>query len=150
MVSSRTNTSTDSDNIQHQFENTKTMEKVNENVGFCGLYCPQCYKMRVSGTAKTLQFELERAIKKGARFTEELSPLFNNDLALLISKECHLFCRAGGGSKCKISICCREKSLEGCWLCPTFEKCDKLKEQFVNHCKDINRLGLDKYVETYK
>jgi len=126
------------------------MKKINENVGFCGLYCPRCYKMRVSGAAKILQLELERAAKRGARFLKELNPSFNNDLALLVLKECHLFCRAGGGSECRISICCREKGLDGCWQCSAFETCDKLKEQFVNHCKDINKLGIKKYVKTYK
>lgn len=108
--------------------------------------------MRVSAAAKVLRSELDRASKRGAGFVADLSDAFFKDLNFLISQECHLSCRAGGGSSsiCKISTCCREKKYIGCWECPSFENCDKLKEQFIEHCRDINRLGIDKYIQTYQ
>jgi hypothetical protein len=122
---------------------------INQNLAFCGLCCPHCYRVKVSNAAKMLKHEMDVAAGKGAKYLDEVSESFSSDIDVLISKECNLYCRAGGGSTCKIKLCCFDKKLNGCWECNDFETCEKISAQFKGHCRDIREKGLDAYIEGY-
>ena len=113
------------------------MNKNINQIGYCGLYCPECYKMKVSGAAKILKKELEMAETKGASFFQRY-PKLNTELDNLIELRCTDFCRQGGGKYlCEIRECCLKKGLKGCWECGDFEVCENLKEQFVENIRKI-------------
>lgn len=116
-------------------------------VAYCGIYCPKCYRMRVSGAARTLKQELKAAKIKGASYWDDASQSFKNFLDQLIALHCSKFCRAGGGSKCKIKKCCVGKNLKGCWECVDFESCKMLKSQFISHCHKIKKIGIERYAQ---
>lgn len=102
---------------------------------YCGIYCPKCYKMRVSQAAAVLKDELERAKDRcGAK--NFLTPAFQKSLADLIALHCPKVCKQGGGNPdCVIRKCCIEKKYDGCWKCGKFEKCGKLKKEYVENIK---------------
>ena len=112
------------------------MKDINK-IGYCGLYCPECYRMKVSGAAKALKLELENAQSRGAKYIDDCGAEFMDKLNYLIKLHCNEFCRDRKEMKCDIWHCCREKRLEGCWQCLKFEKCDKLKPQFIAKCREI-------------
>lgn len=78
----------------------KILSKKLRLIAYCGLYCPKCYKMKISAVAKKFLDELESAQNKGAKLLHESS---NIKLVLekLIALECKKFCREGG---CKTQI----------------------------------------------
>ena len=120
-------------------------------VAYCGLYCPKCYKMKIAFSAKKLLAELESAQKRGAKFLQE-NPTIKETLDKLISLECVKYCREDGGKSatCPIKACCDKHNVIGCWECPDFESCKKLKKQFFeNNCR-LRKVGLEKYIEEYK
>ena len=119
-------------------------------VAYCGLYCPECYNMRVGHAAESLIKELGSAQEKGATFGDYSS--LKTTLQELADLQCLKFCREGGGrsANCKIKKCCDSHEISGCWDCPDFEKCNKLKPQFVNNIKKIKKIGINKYIECYK
>lgn len=126
------------------------MELKIDLVAYCGLYCPKCYKMKVSESAEKLLFELESAQNKGALYLQE-EPLLKEKIKKLAGLRCHTFCRARQGeSPCPIKNCCLSKNILGCWECEEMEKCQKLKPQFLQNCKKIKELGIDKFIEQYK
>ncbi|MDD4333408.1 MAG: DUF3795 domain-containing protein [Patescibacteria group bacterium] len=111
-------------------------------VAYCGLYCPTCYKMRISEIAKQL--------KKKLNFDKSdfLSKEFISDLNKLIKLRCPKICKLGGGNKdCSIKKCCRDKKISGCWECVEFKNCDKLKRQFIDNIKKIKKVGIKKYIQ---
>jgi len=109
----------------------------NNLVAYCGLYCPKCYKMKVSEAALNLKKELENKHVCGK--IKCLSESFILELDSLIALHCNKFCKDGGGSQdCKIRICCINKGYNGCWQCNDFESCDKLSTQFIENIKLIN------------
>ena len=112
-------------------------------IGYCGLYCPKCYRMRVSESAKKLQTELKLAQSKGATYIEDSGEIFMNSLNDLVAVHCEQFCRVRKEMKCAIWKCCTGKGLEGCWKCESFRDCDKLCSQFVGYCESIIELGID-------
>lgn len=122
---------------------------INKKLAFCGLYCPHCYRVKVSTAAKRLKREMEAAADKGAKYFDEVSNIFSDDLNVLIAKECNLYCRDNSESACKIKVCCLDKKLNGCWECSNVETCEKLNTQYKGHCKDINENGIDAYIESY-
>ncbi len=122
---------------------------VNQNLAYCGLYCPHCYRVKVSNAAKILKREMDAAADKGAKYFNEVSKTFFDDINVLISKECNLYCRVGGGSTCDIKLCCLDKKLNGCWECSDLEACEKISTQFKGHCKDINKKGIEVYIKSY-
>ncbi len=124
-------------------------KNINQNLAFCGLYCPHCYRVKISNAAKILKHEMDAAADKGAKYFSEVSESFSDDINVLISKECNLYCRAGGGTTCEIKLCCLDKKLNGCWECGDFETCKKISAQFKGHCKDIKEKGIDAYIESY-
>jgi len=126
------------------------MESKIELIGHCGLYCPKCYRMKVSEAAEKLFVELESAQKRGATYLQE-DPSLKENLDKLVGLKCHTFCRARQGkSPCKIKNCCCLKGLTGCWECEEMKLCDKLKAQFLENCKKIKASGVEKFIEQYK
>lgn len=112
-----------------------------KSIAYCGLCCPECYKMKVAKAAEVLKKELELAKTKGAKFLRDL-PILEKDLDNLIKLRCQKFCRQGGGnSNCQIKRCCKERNIIGCWECLSFKKCLKLKPQFVENLKKIKKSG---------
>lgn len=61
-------------------------DKIN-SIGYCGLHCPDCYKMKVSEAAEILKKELKIAETKGASFFQRY-PKINADLNMLIEIRC--------------------------------------------------------------
>lgn len=119
-------------------------------VAYCGLYCPKCYRMKVSEVAEKLLFELESAQSRGARYLEE-SPELKGTINELVALKCRVFCRARRGeSPCAIKNCCLLKKLSGCWECREMESCKKLKPQFLENCRKIKTTGIDKFIGQYK
>jgi len=116
-------------------------------VAYCGIYCPKCYRMRVSWAAKVLTDELLAAKTKGASYLDDAGKSFKESLDKLIALHCNKFCRNGGGETCKIKKCCLEKEFEGCWECADFKSCKILSEQFIGHCKKIKKIGIDGYIK---
>ncbi|MFH0739621.1 MAG: DUF3795 domain-containing protein [bacterium] len=126
------------------------MESKIDLVAYCGLYCPKCYRMKVSGAAEKLLFELESAQNRGAKYLEE-DPRLKEKMDKLISLKCHIFCRARQGeSPCAIKNCCLLKNILGCWECDKIEKCEKINPQFLENCQKIKEMGIDKFIEQYK
>jgi len=126
------------------------MKVKNENsVAYCGLYCPGCYRMKVSEVAEILKKELKSAEDKGALYLDDCGVGFKKKLNALIKLRCNKFCRDRKELKCKIKKCCVAKKLDGCWQCADFKKCDKLKKQFIENCKKIKKLGLNSFVKNY-
>jgi hypothetical protein len=72
-------------------------KNINQNLAFCGLYCPNCYRVKVSSAAKILKREMETATNKGAKYFDEVSKHFTDDINVLISKECNLHWHLYGG-----------------------------------------------------
>ena len=120
-------------------------------IAYCGLYCPKCYKMKISASADSLLCELKAAKEKGAKYLTE-KPEINEILNSLISLRCKKFCRQGGGKSkvCAIKKCRDLHGVVGCWKCAEFSKCGKLKPQFFKNNRKIKKIGLRKYVLTYK
>jgi len=126
------------------------MKVKNENlVAYCGLYCPRCYRMKVSEAAEMLRKELKLAKDKGAPYLDDCGAGFKKKLNTLIKLRCDEFCRNRKELKCKIKKCCIDKKLDGCWQCLDFKKCGKLKKQFIENCKKIKKLGLNIFVKNY-
>jgi hypothetical protein len=125
-------------------------ENLNE-IAYCGLFCPKCYKMKISTSAKQLLTELESAQDKGAKYLQEF-PNLKSDLEKLINLECKKFCREGGGksSICPIKKCCVERGIDGCWECSDIDDCKKLKPQFISNSKKLKKLGVKSYIKQYK
>lgn len=117
-------------------------------IAYCGLYCPKCYKMKIAAPAKQLLCDLETAQKEGAKFLQEV-PEIKPVLKKLIALECKKFCREGG-KKCAIKTCCIKHKIIGCWKCPDFDSCKKLKPQFLANNKKLRELSIEKYIEQYK
>lgn len=129
----------------------KISPKKLRSVAYCGLYCPTCYKMKVASAAKQLLSELESAQAKGAKFLKE-SPKIKPLLKKLIALECKKFCREGGSKSaiCPIKACCLNHKIVGCWECPDFDSCRKLKPQFLANNKKIRKLNIDNYIKQAK
>ena len=116
------------------------------SVAYCGLYCPLCYKMRVAEAAEKLKRELDAAKAKDASFLED-NPGLKPSLDSLVGLRCLKFCREGGGKpNCRIKKCCEDKKYVGCWECLDYERCDKLKAQFVSNIKQIRESGIDCFI----
>ena len=120
-------------------------------IAYCGLYCPKCYNIKISGSAKNLLDELLSAQKKGATFLQD-DPSIKKILSKLIDLECIKFCREGtkNSVNCSIKICCDEHKILGCWECPDLDSCKKLKKQFYDNCRKLKSLGIEEFIKQYK
>lgn len=111
-------------------------------IAYCGLYCPKCYKMKISEAAEKLVFELESAQGRGAKYLQE-DPLLKEKIDKLVGLKCQVFCRADqDNSSCVIKNCCCGKGLSGCWECEKMGNCKKLNPHFLENNKKIKNWGL--------
>ena len=120
-------------------------------LAYCGLYCPKCYKNSVSQAAMVLRREMLAASLRDAcgdnPSLRESEPL-RRTLDGLIAMKCPKPCRDGGGTKdCGIRACCLKKGIEGCWECAGFERCQRLKAQFVKNIMEIKQRGIENFVK---
>ncbi|MBT5022341.1 DUF3795 domain-containing protein [Candidatus Woesearchaeota archaeon] len=116
-------------------------------VAYCGLYCPKCYKMVVSEAADNLKKALNNTHICDSK--NKSSNEFLDELDKLVKLKCINFCKAFGGSDtCKIRLCCRSKTIAGCWECNCFEKCNLLTNQFLVNIRKINQQGLDAFIKS--
>ncbi len=101
---------------------------------YCGIYCGDCprYNGKFSDLADELLNEFEKIhfaeyakILKFEHYDKAISLL-----KILPGLKCESPCRLGGDGcgefPCEVKKCVENKSVEGCWECEIFEKCDKL------------------------
>lgn len=136
-----------------------------EKIGFCGLYCGDCYahQGKIADLARDLRAELRKA--RFETLAEWLSqvPFFRKlkdyktcyeVLGSIVKFRCSKGCREGGGPPfCKVRGCCGEKEIEGCWECDEFKDCNK--REFVEalhgdaHLANLRKLkkqGIDAFL----
>lgn len=143
------------------------MAKQNSNlVAYCGLCCLDCfgYKGKVANLARDLRKELRES--KFKNFADAVANTSfgkaykdydkcHEVLGAMVRFRCKKGCRAGGGNPfCKIRKCCQKKSIDGCWECGEFEKCDKLDFLISVHssasCQNlriIKKKGVDEFLK---
>jgi len=121
-------------------------------IAYCGLNCTECfsYKMNVSEATKSLRRELHsekvKVIWKDIPFLGDYDE-FKKSLDGLAKMRCTKTCSGGGGNPwCKIRTCCQKKGIKGCWECVSFQSCNKLIEIYRDNIKQINKLGIDKFL----
>lgn len=132
------------------------MTRKRDLVAYCGLYCDDC--MAREGRIADLATELERELKKAGfeRFVDAVSdvpffkalkkyPDFNDVLDVLKKSRCTKTCKEGGANPaCEVRICCKEKGIEGCWVCGEFVECEKLVflegVHGIAHIRNLRRL----------
>ena len=110
------------------------------DVAYCGLFCGDCVikRGRLSSRATALAEVMKTPeFSRLAEALPGLHPEANRDLLeygtcirvleALRALDCTASCRNGGGSKdCRIRQCCEKKTLDGCWECEGFERCETL------------------------
>jgi hypothetical protein len=114
-----------------------------ERTACCGLYCGDCIPANKSlfEAAATLQQILEDTqFAEYARYKSEKNKtfgsygVFQEVLDAILTLRCSRTCPNGGGRPdCPIRNCAREKSLEGCWQCGSFETCELLEPLCAAH-----------------
>jgi hypothetical protein len=107
--------------------------------GYCGLYCGDCirFRSRAADLANDLVKELDKTqFSDYARVKQSQIPEFEYyepmvKLLVRISElRCEVPCRLGGDGcvgSCHIVKCVKDKSFEGCWECPEYETCERLR-----------------------
>lgn len=142
------------------------MTKKRDLVAYCGLYCDDC--MAREGKIADLATELKTELKKAGfeRFVSAVSdvpffkalkkyPEFTEVLEVLVHSRCTKTCKEGGANPaCEVRICCKEKEIEGCWVCGEFVGCEKLKflegVHGIAHIRNLRRLkrsGVGEFVK---
>ncbi len=141
------------------------MEKKNDLVAFCGLYCGDCfaYKGSIADLSRDLRKELRQSkFDKIAEFLSTVSffEVFKNYkqcyevLGALVKLRCKKACRGGGGPPfCKIRKCCQKKGFQGCWECDEFGKCKKLDflkpshaDSHIKNLRMIKKKGVNAFI----
>ena len=137
-----------------------------ELTAYCGLYCCDCirYKCKVSDLSDNLLGEIEKhhfleyaEVKKNHTKEFEHFKKLPALLEAISNIKCETACRAGGDGcdgSCPIIACVKRNSIDGCWQCNDFEKCDKLQflipfhgESIKNNLKLIQQYGIKDWVE---
>ncbi len=137
-----------------------------ELVGYCGLYCGDCFAHNgvIADLAKDLRKEL-----RAARFADTAEvlasvPIFKafagypqcyDVLGAIVRFRCKRACRGGGGDpRCPIRLCCEGKNLAGCWLCDEFGACAKLRvlerlhgDAALRNLRVIKRRGVGAFIK---
>ena len=131
---------------------------------YCGLYCGDCirYKCKASEIANELLKEVDtHHFSEYANVKRTHMKEFENfesvisSLKAIVTIKCEKPCRIGGNGcegECEIIKCAEKKSIEGCWECDKFEKCEKLDflkpfhaNGAINNLKLIKKHGLDNW-----
>ncbi len=136
-------------------------------IAYCGLYCGNCIlrKGNIADLAGELlgkfrKIKFEEWAKGLASLSKELKAFENYESCYEVLKawkemRCEKLCKEGGGGTfCKIRICCQKKNLEGCWECEQIENCDTLAwlklvngEVNINNIRKIRTEGISKFIE---
>ncbi|OGO08069.1 MAG: hypothetical protein A2Y92_01015 [Chloroflexi bacterium RBG_13_57_8] len=137
-----------------------------ELTAYCGLYCGDCYryKGKIADLARDLRKELRQ--EKFDSTAEKLSkntffatlknyPQCYEVLGEMVKFRCNRACRGGGGPPvCKMRICCRQKNIEGCWVCVEFESCKKLdflhayhEDAHLKNLRILKKSGTEAFVK---
>jgi len=132
------------------------MTRKRDLVTYCGLYCDDC--MARKGEVADLATDLKAELKSSGfdRFVEALPDIprfealkkyseFSAVLDVLTNSRCEKPCKEGGANPaCEVRLCCREKEIEGCWVCGEFVDCEKLKflegVHGIAHIRNLRRL----------
>jgi len=109
-------------------------------VAYCGLFCGDCVirKGRLAASARELLGSMRSP--EFQKLADGLAGLRPDPFAALkdhraccrvldamLHLDCAKACKQGGGSaECRIRECCRDKAVEGCWMCDDFESCEVL------------------------
>lgn len=137
-----------------------------ELVAYCGVYCGDCpgYKGAIADRARRLKEELEREkFERAANFFSKAPELevykdysrFQKVLGTLQNLRCEQTCRARTKTTCKVTACCREKKIDGCWECGDFEICDVLKvdilvtlhgDGYIRNLRKLKGEGVDAFL----
>jgi hypothetical protein len=142
------------------------MTKKTELIGRCGLYCYECpsYTQKVADLAENLRKQLQK--DKFDEYADVMAKMPNLK-AFENYKECIELlqamttirckgCKAGGwDGKCHIRKCAMKKNFKGCWLCESFETCDKLKAladmgdtTYLKNLRKIKKIGPAEFVKS--
>ena len=142
------------------------MTRKRDLVTYCGLYCDDC--MARQGKVADLATDLKGELRSAGfeRFVEVVSdvpmfealkkyPEFSAVLDLLTNSRCEKSCKEGGANpECEVRLCCKEKEIEGCWVCGEFLDCEKLKflegVHGIAHIRNLRRLkrkGVGEFVK---
>ena len=142
------------------------MSRKKDLVAYCGLYCDDC--MARKGKVADLATELKSELKASGfdRFASAISdvpffkalkkyPDFTEVLDVLVAARCTKTCKEGGANPaCEVRICCKEKEIEGCWVCGEFVDCEKLRflegVHGIAHIRNLRRLkrkGVNEFVK---
>ncbi len=120
------------------------------NVAYCGLYCPKCYKNSVAKAAENLRRVILQA-KDVCGKKHLVSQEMEKELENLIGLRCVNFCRISGDkSDCQIKVCCLREKIDGCWQCEGFVQCDLLSIRFKKNILRIKQQGLKKFIQEYE
>jgi hypothetical protein len=135
-------------------------------IGYCGLYCGDCfsYKGEIADLARDLRKKLRE--EKFNRLSQEWAKVgFFKELKnyrecyevldALVKFRCKKTCRGGGGPPfCEVRKCCQAKGIQGCWECDEFETCDKLdflkpihKDAHLKNLRKIMKKGVDEFLK---
>lgn len=142
------------------------MTRRRDLVAYCGLYCDDCFARegKVAELATDLKSELKSVcferfvgVVSEVPFFKALKkyPDFTAVLDVLAASRCEKSCKEGGANPaCEVRICCKEKDIEGCWVCGEFVSCEKLKflegVHGIAHIRNLRRLkrkGVNEFVK---
>ena len=120
------------------------------DIAYCGLYCPKCYKNSVFLAAQNLKHVVLRVRDVcGKKYL--MSQEMEQELDILAGLRCVNFCRSGGGkSGCQIKTCCLKEKIDGCWQCEGFVKCDLISNRFKENILKIKEKGIAKFIQEYE
>ncbi len=142
------------------------MPEEKDLIAYCGLYCGDCYQYQ--GKIADLARDLRKELRWG-KFEERAAKMAENSffaafknypecyelLGAMVKFRCKRACRGGGGPPvCRIRECCREKAIEGCWLCDEFESCKKMdflkafhEDAYIKNLKLLKKSGVDSFIK---
>lgn len=135
-------------------------EREKELLGFCGLYCGDCFSFqgKIADQARDLRKTLRQAkfAKVAPGFSKYFKAFTNYEvcyevLGAMVRLRCKRACRGGGGNpSCKIRNCCQKRGIEGCWECDEFETCTKSDflrpihgDAHIRNLRKIKRYGIE-------
>jgi hypothetical protein len=140
------------------------MENDKEMIGYCGLYCGDCfnYKGEIADSSRDLRKKLREAhfetMAPGlSRYFKEFQNYEQcyEVLGAMVRLRCKRTCHSGGGNpSCKPRTCCQNKDSAGCWECADFETCNKLDflkpihgDAHLKNLRKLKKQGIDSFLK---